>query len=369
MNLMCSVKCLFLFQTATKEDDTKTPANVQKPKVSLKGRPIHCMYCSSTFTSHSNLRRHIRDIHNRCTTPMMCIDPANGIYVTPQHDSGPLFPIHVIKSTSTPIMDCQAPLCRKLMDIAKSSGNPGKECVHLERTKYASPYVPPASLKKDSLKEMLSKGLLSTEWSERCHDLHSAASSKETESIYPISYGHGGFSKRWLFFSVFTDKKDNWCLFERTMVSFDSVGGKWHCPCHERGQSRRCVHHMMAIWWIFQECPEYLANCDTHTEEIEDMETEILETDEPSLPSTVNDQEVSIMTEYVSKYKRLPPIQEIPLELRSKEKPPPSCFIPTEENCPYCPGPTPPGLQAETRTTQATVYGYTYIQKGKEFIH
>ncbi|KAL7396910.1 hypothetical protein ABVT39_013480 [Epinephelus coioides] len=294
---------------------------------------------------------------------MMCIDPTNGIYVTPQHDSGPLFPIHVIKSTSTSIIDCQAPLCRKLMDIAKASGNPGKECIHLERTKYASPYVPPASLKKDSLQEMLNKGLLSTEWSQRCHDLHSAASTKGIESIYPILYGHGGFSKRWLFFSVFTDKKDNWCLFERTMVSFDSVGGKWHCPCRERGQSRRCVHHMMAIWWIFQESPEYLGNCDTHTEEIEDMETEILETDEPSMPSTLNDQEVCIMTEYVSTFKRIPPLQEIPLELRSKEKPPPSCFIPTEETCPYCPGPTPPGLQAETLTTQATVYGYTYIQK------
>lgn len=75
---------------------------------------------------------------------------------------------------------------------------------------------------------------------------------------------------------------------------------KWHCSCYKRGQSHHCVHHMMAIWWIFQESPEYLANCDTHTEEIEDMESETLETDEPSMPSTLNYQEVCIMTGYIN---------------------------------------------------------------------
>lgn len=45
------------------------------------------------------------------------------------------------------------------MDIAKASGNPVKECVHLERVKYADPYVPAASVKNDSLQEMLDKGL------------------------------------------------------------------------------------------------------------------------------------------------------------------------------------------------------------------
>lgn len=69
------------------------------------------------------------------------------------------------------------------------------------------------------------------------------------------------------------------------------------------------------------------------------------------------------MTEYFAKSKKIPALHNISIELRTKEKLPPKSFIPSELNCPYCPGPTPPGLIEET-ITQATVYGYTYIEKG-----
>ena len=46
------------------------------------------------------------------------------------------------------------------MQIARSSGNPGKECKHLERTKNAKPAV----LISASLQDMLSKGIMSSEW-------------------------------------------------------------------------------------------------------------------------------------------------------------------------------------------------------------
>uniref|UniRef100_A0AAQ4PPL1 C2H2-type domain-containing protein n=1 Tax=Gasterosteus aculeatus aculeatus TaxID=481459 RepID=A0AAQ4PPL1_GASAC len=348
-----------------KKADAEKADDVPHPKDSLKNtHNIPCMLCSASLSSHSNLRRHIRDLHNRPTIPIMCIDPDNGIYVTPRHDASRLIPIHVIKSTSAPNIDCEVSLCRKLMDVATASGNPGKECVHLERVKHADPYVPPESVKKNSLQEMLDKGLISTEWSERCEELHTAAASRGTDSVNPIFYGLAGFSKRWLFFSIFTDKKDNWCRFERTMVSFDSVAGQWHCPCREMGRSHRCVHRMMAMWWIFQECPNVLSNCDTQPDDIEDMECELLDPEPPCASCNVNDQRVLVMTEYLAKSKRIPALHNISVELRTKEKPPPTCFIPSERNCPYCPGPTAPALLEETITTQATVYGYTYIEKG-----
>jgi len=68
---------------------------------------------------------------------MICIDQRNGIYVTPKYDHIPVFPIHVLKSTNPPNIDCEIENCRRFMQIAWSSGNPGKVCVHLERTNNA----------------------------------------------------------------------------------------------------------------------------------------------------------------------------------------------------------------------------------------
>lgn len=100
------------------------------------------------------------------------------------------------------------------------------------------------------------------------------------------------------------------------------------------------------------------------------METELLETEVPCPSYTVNDQKVAVMTEYLAKHKRIPPLANIPLDVRTKEKPPPNCFIPSEMICPYCPGPTPPDLTImEIKTTQATVYGFSYVQKGNYMIY
>lgn len=95
---------------------------------------------------------------------MICVETVNGIYVTPKHDHSPVVPIHVMKSTNPPKIDCEVENCRKFMQIAWSSGNPGKECVHLERTKNAKQYMTPAVLKSASLQDMLSKGLMSSDW-------------------------------------------------------------------------------------------------------------------------------------------------------------------------------------------------------------
>ncbi|CAK6961772.1 uncharacterized protein LOC119013056 [Scomber scombrus] len=56
--------------------------------------------------------------------------------------------------------------------------------------------------------------------------------------------------------------------------------------------------------------------------------------------------------------------EDLLVELRTKEQQPPPCFVPIENTCPYCPGPTPPALNpCQTVTTQAVVYGINYVQK------
>lgn len=298
---------------------------------------------------------------------MMCVDSQKGIYVTPKYSHGPLLPIHVVKSTTTPQIECEVANCQQLMLIGGSSGNPGKECVHLERTPHADAYTPPASLTVQSLQAMKDKGLISKEWSEKCESMHKAALENLVDTVYPIFYGDMGYSKRWVFFSVYTDQMDNWCKFGRTRVTFDSVSGKWNCQCRGTGKSHRCLHRMLAMWWIFQESAALLLpNSDIVINDIDDLETEIHMSETEMASYAENDRKVSQMTNYLLTNKKIPPPHELPVDLRSKDKDPPNVFIPEEKTCPYCPGPTPPDLLPyNIITTQATVYGYTYIKKGK----
>ncbi|XP_054873909.1 uncharacterized protein LOC129350679 [Amphiprion ocellaris] len=146
---------------------------------------LSCQHCGTSFSTFSNLRKHLRQVHNINTLPMVYIDSKNGIYVTPRFEHGPLFPIHVIKSTNTPTID----------------------------------------------------------------------------------------------FSVFTNTIDNWCKFGRTRVSFDFVSGKWNCQCRGTTRSHGCIHRMLATWWIFQESPQLLLHStDVHSDDTEDLETELHET-------------------------------------------------------------------------------------------
>ncbi|XP_068584524.1 uncharacterized protein, partial [Cebidichthys violaceus] len=318
----------------------------------------------ATLSAPKNLRRHIREVHNLETTPMICIDIKNGIYVTPKYQHSPVFPIHVVKSTYPPQLDCEVEKCRTFMQIAWSSGNPEKECVHLERTKTAKPYAKPAVLTSTSLQDMVSKGLMTSEWGDKCEKLNIAANNNGVDSVFPVFFGDEGYSQRWYFFSVFTNEMDNWCHFGRTRVTFDSVGGQWNCQCRGTGRSHRCIHRMMGMWWIFQQSPGTLASSDIQVEDIDDLETHMVETTVTCEPHNLNTQNMCLMTEYLATKKRIPCLQDLPVKLRTQEEQPPQCFIPSENTCPYCPGPTPPALNpSKIVTTQAMVYGISYVQK------
>ena len=263
--------------------------------------------------------------------------------------------------------DCELENCQQLMKIGRASGNPAKECIHLERTKHADPYARPASLTLHSLKEMHDKGLISKEWSEMCEELHGTAAEHGVDTVCPIIYGDMGYSKRWVFFSVYTDKIDNWYKFGRTRVSFDSGSGRWNCQCGGTGRSHRCIHRKLAMWWIFQESTHLLLpNSEDMTDGVDDLETEIHMSEAEMSSYAESQKKVCEMTEYLFSSKKIPPPHDLSVDLRSREKDAPTCFIPEEKTCPYCPGPTPPDLlQHEIITNQANVYGYTYVKKGK----
>ena len=74
-----------------------------------------------------------------------------------------------------------------------------------------------------SLQDMLSKGLMSSEWGEKCAELNTAAIKCGGDSVFPVFVENGEHSQRWHFFSVFNNETDNWCQFGRTRVPCDSV--------------------------------------------------------------------------------------------------------------------------------------------------
>ncbi|XP_067307544.1 uncharacterized protein [Pseudorasbora parva] len=123
---------------------------------------------------------------------------------------------------------------------------------------------------------------------------------------------------------------------------------------------------MMGMWWLFQESPgTIVATSDIQTEDIDDLESHLFESSTKCEAHNVNASKICLMTEYLLKEKCIPCLQDIPLKLRTQEEQPPSCFVPKEGTCPYCPGPTPPALDPyEVITTQATVYGISYVRKG-----
>lgn len=122
---------------------------------------------------------------------------------------------------------------------------------------------------------MKDKGLISKEWSDQCESMHKVALENLVDTVYPIFCGDMGFSKRWVFFSIYTEQH----------ITGASLGKpeKPLTQCHENetvsagaGKSHCCLHHMLAMWWIFQESPDLLLpNSDIVVHDIDDLETEI----------------------------------------------------------------------------------------------
>ena len=206
---------------------------------------------------------------------------------------------------------------------------------------------------------------MSSEWGDKCAELNTAAAQSGVDSVFPV-FGEKGGSQRWHFFSVFTNHIDNWCRFGRTRVTFDAVSGQWNCPCRGTGRSHRCIHRMMGMWWIFQELPgTLLASSDIQLHDIDDLESQMQESTTTCHSENLNTQKICVLTEHLTKHKRIPSPEKLSLKLRTEEDKPTSCFVPSENTCPYCPGPTPPELNpSQIVTTQAVVYGMKYVQKG-----
>lgn len=110
MFILTAVIIYLVFVFAEKPSTSKRKANTDDSINDTNPNSSACPHCTAVLSAPKNLKRHIRDVHNLDTSPMMCIDIRNGIYVTAKYDHSPFFPIHVIKSTQ-PQLDCEVEKC------------------------------------------------------------------------------------------------------------------------------------------------------------------------------------------------------------------------------------------------------------------
>ncbi|KAL2082488.1 hypothetical protein ACEWY4_022306 [Coilia grayii] len=243
------------------------------------------------------------------------------------------------------------------MALANISGKPGVECEHLARVPFAPAYKQPEQLMMEAILAMADKGLISTERQRECAQTNEEARADGACTVYPIFYEQYGFSGRYIFFSIYTGRKESWSVYGRTLVTFDKTMGKWSCQCSSSKKVHRCGHIYLALWWTFQ-CKNELLVEERETSGSGAEETEHSE----GLSKAFTEDQIVAMTNYLWQTKRIPEV--LPLQLK-QPVPVPDRFEPAELVCPYCPGPTPPDLSDCTAvTTNATVYGLYRVKKG-----
>ena len=128
-----------------------------------------CPECSKCYPNNKALQRHLRDQHKRKLEPVVdpgrhlkgiCVDFERGIFMISCTFSGTMHPIHCVHKTHTPYdaipatSSCEINECMDAARVARQSGHPAFECIHLQSTQYALPFKIPVALRDDALEEI-----------------------------------------------------------------------------------------------------------------------------------------------------------------------------------------------------------------------
>lgn len=356
MSLIVLLMCWFVFvgscAVKRKRTDEKEKQNLYK-----------CPSCSASFLSSVTLRRHELDKHSKMMEPVFMVDESRGIFVTTKDKSGPRTIIHICKSFSKQVIDCEGVACREYMAMAT-----GRECIHLERLKNFQAHQQPPVLRDQSIREISEKGLISSSTSSNCLKLQSKAREAGACSVYPIIFGEtSGYSTNKMYFSVYTGEVHGWCIFGRVRVTFDVSTGQWMCQC-KGCKKRMCLHIYMSMCWTFQEKPEVLHNENENAsspDSDDDLNSPEIQTIDMNTTTHINPLQIKSIVDYLWKTKKQP--QSMPDDAYQTAPSIPERFSPEEKICPYCPGPKPPLLEESLVTKEGIVYGILTINKGLFF--
>ena len=267
------------FQQGQKLDRTADPemqadTDVQEAK-KHKHKADNCTECGKQCRSERALQRHFREVHKKKREGAVtagkyltgvCVDFRKGIFMVRRSFSGVSRPIHCQHSTyaepsTAGVTACELNECRGAAVVARLSGHPAFECVHLQSLQYALPYQQPVTLTETSLDDLTGKKLAWFKESRKkdCLSLKERAD----EGGHPLVVRfprepNNTTSQRFWCFSIFDGGVHHWSRFGRVIACYDSKHNRWMCVCSS--SKRHCVHKSLAKWFVYQVEPSVLSD-------------------------------------------------------------------------------------------------------------
>ena len=261
--------------------------------------------------------------------------------------SGVSRPIHCQHSTyaepsTACVTACELNECRGAAVVARLSGHPTFECIHLQSVQYALPYQQPVTLTQTSLDDLVGRKLAWFKESRKkeCLSLKERADEGGHPLIVQFPREANNFtSNRFWYFSIFDGGVHYWCRLKRVILGYDSHLNRWMCACCP--SKRPCVHKSVGKWFVYQEEPSLLADVREEEEFDEGTSSDddskevdhILNSSKPSsYPPT--GEVLEQMVRYQQIFKRIPPV--IPPDLLTDDVPFSRHMIPSEQVCHVC---------------------------------
>lgn len=210
----------------------------------------------------------------------VCVDFEKGIFLISRTFSGTMHPIHCQHKTNSPnaakpvSSACEVNECLDAAGVARRSGHPAFECVHLQSVQYARPFEVPVNLRDDSLEEIVGGRFkwFTVKQKDMCLSRREKASEAGGSPLV-VRFPNDEYethSSRTIFFSVYDGGIHYWSRFGRAVVSFDSQTCRWSCACCRAKVS--CIHKAICKWFLYQE--ESAALCDITDGDNADVENE-----------------------------------------------------------------------------------------------
>ncbi|XP_052106603.1 uncharacterized protein LOC127739070 [Mytilus californianus] len=128
---------------------------------------------------------------------------------------------------------------------------------------------------------------------------------------------------KYLFFSVYAERRRYWSKLKRTIVTFDTVKKTLSCRCSSG--KRTCAHKTAIKWYLFQEHKDML------TSELTDLSDEENDSENVRLTQEVTQNEKRKL-DYIQRHKRYPVTKSIDIpHLNDITE-----IIPSEKTCVQC---------------------------------
>lgn len=195
---------------------------------------VRCTVCNKLFSRgwirshmkiHENKEGEISKTKHHYT---VVIDEQKGLYTSAVTMKGLRQPIHVQKVThGSNESYCENIACHFLKDTAVRGSNMAYECPHLRSVQYAK-HADVAVMQTSSLDSLLEDGIITMEKHLEILNMYQKSVENKSPLIVRIPNDFST-SKRYIFFSVYSEDIRYWSRLGRTVTTYDTVGNKITC--------------------------------------------------------------------------------------------------------------------------------------------